>query len=89
MTASTSASTLADHLDCEEVMTMLDECHAKGFMHKVFGNCNDIKREVNRCLYAERLKRASRNREKARENRARIEKLWDEDAAQGQMKSSS
>ncbi|KAK2858403.1 hypothetical protein FQN49_004772 [Arthroderma sp. PD_2] len=78
-----------DNINCEEIMTMLDECHAKGFMHKVFGNCNDIKRDVNRCLYAERLKRASRNREKARENRARIEKIWNEDASLTQTSTSS
>lgn len=57
-------------------MTALDECHARGFLWKATGQCNDVKREVNRCLGAERLERAKRNREKARENRSRIEKIW-------------
>jgi COX assembly protein 2 len=57
-------------------MTALDECHARGFLWKVMGQCNDIKREVNRCLGAERMERAKRNREKARDKRSRIEKIW-------------
>jgi COX assembly protein 2 len=57
-------------------MTALDECHAKGFLWKAVGNCNDIKREVNKCLSAERYDRAKRNREEARSNRRRIEDIW-------------
>lgn len=57
-------------------MTALDECHARGFLHKALGNCNDIKREVNKCLSAERYDRAKRNREEARSNRRRIEDVW-------------
>jgi COX assembly protein 2 len=57
-------------------MTALDECHAKGFMHKVIGSCNDIKRDVNKCLSAERYDRAKRNRDEARSNRRRVEELW-------------
>jgi COX assembly protein 2 len=60
-------------------MKLLDECHARGFLHKALGGCNEIKREVNRCLSAERYERARKNREKARENRARIERIWRED----------
>lgn len=60
-------------------MTMLDECHAQGFLWKALGQCNDIKREVNKCLGAERYERARRNREKARENRKRIEQIWAEE----------
>lgn len=60
-------------------MTALDECHARGFIYKAFGNCNDIKREVNRCLAAERYARAKRNRDQARDKRSRIEKIWAEE----------
>ena len=59
-------------------MNLLDECHARGFLHKALGGCNEIKRDVNRCLGAERYERARKNREKARENRARIERIWKE-----------
>ncbi|KAK1143376.1 hypothetical protein N8T08_006704 [Aspergillus melleus] len=69
--------------NCEEIMTALDECHARGFLHKALGNCNDIKRDVNKCLSQERYARAKRNRDQARENRKRIEKIWaDEKAAE-------
>ncbi|OQE12953.1 hypothetical protein PENFLA_c058G07390 [Penicillium flavigenum] len=62
--------------NCEEIMTALDECHAKGFLHKALGNCNDIKVDVNKCLSAERYQRAKRNRDEARSNRRRIEEIW-------------
>ncbi|KAE8150298.1 UPF0287-domain-containing protein [Aspergillus avenaceus] len=67
--------------NCEEIMTALDECHAKGFLHKALGNCNDIKRDVNKCLSAERYARAKRNRDAAKENRKRIEKIWADEKA--------
>ena len=63
---------------CEEVMALLDECHAQGFMHKVFGGCNDAKTAVNKCLRAERLERTARNREIAKEKRKKIEQIWKE-----------
>ncbi|KAL2821731.1 cytochrome c oxidase biogenesis protein Cmc1 like-domain-containing protein [Aspergillus cavernicola] len=65
--------------NCEAIMTALDECHARGFLHKALGNCNDIKRDVNRCLAGERFERAKRNRDDAREKRRRIEKIWAEE----------
>lgn len=65
--------------DCEEIMNALDECHSRGFLWKAMGQCNDIKRDVNRCLGAERAKRAKQNRDQAMERRARVEKLWAEE----------
>lgn len=62
-------------------MNALDECHARGFLWKAVGNCNDIKREVNKCLSAERWARAKQNRDKARENRSRVEKVWADERA--------
>lgn len=60
-------------------MTALDECHARGFLYKALGNCNDIKRDVNRCLASERYERAKRNRDQARDNRKRIERIWQQE----------
>ncbi|KAJ9302347.1 hypothetical protein DTO271G3_1213 [Paecilomyces variotii] len=68
-----------ENANCEEIMTMLDECHARGFLWKALGNCSDIKVQVNKCLGAERYQRAKRNRDKARENRKRIEQIWAEE----------
>ena len=60
-------------------MTLLDECHARGFMHKALGGCNDVKRAVNVCLGEARSERSRLNREMARDNREKIEKLWVEE----------
>ncbi|KAK2738508.1 hypothetical protein FQN57_007023 [Myotisia sp. PD_48] len=68
------------NINCEEIMTALDDCHARGFLYKSIGGCNEIKREVNRCLGAERAKRAKQNRDEARANRKRIEQIWKDDA---------
>lgn len=62
-------------------MNALDECHARGFLYKVMGNCNETKRQVNKCLAAERYARAKRNREDAKENRKRIEQIWAKERA--------
>jgi len=57
-------------------MRALDECHARGFLYKVFGNCSKAKHEVNMCLRAERLKRTAANRKVAGEKRQKIEEAW-------------
>jgi COX assembly mitochondrial protein 2 len=57
-------------------MNALDECHARGFLYKALGGCNDIKREVNKCLSGERTKKSSRNRETGLQRRQRIEAVW-------------
>ena len=59
-------------------MLLLEECHDAGFLHKFTGGCNDIKREVNKCLRGERVERQARNREKARQKRAEIKAIWDD-----------
>ncbi|CAI7670214.1 unnamed protein product [Penicillium bialowiezense] len=64
------------NVNCEEIMTALDECHAQGFLIKALGACNDIKRDVNKCLSGERFDRAKRNRDEARAKRQRIEAIW-------------
>jgi COX assembly protein 2 len=51
---------------CEEVMAILDECHARGFMWKAMGMCNTAKTDVNKCLRAQRLERTKANREAAK-----------------------
>lgn len=58
-------------------MNALDECHARGFLYKAIGGCNDIKNEVNKCLAGERAKKSGKNRETALQRRHRIEAVWD------------
>ncbi|PNY24747.1 COX assembly mitochondrial protein 1 [Tolypocladium capitatum] len=57
---------------CEEIIAVLEECHARGFMHKVAGGCNGVKDKVNRCLREERTKMQAENRATAKAKRDRI-----------------
>ncbi|KAI9650247.1 hypothetical protein NHQ30_000260 [Ciborinia camelliae] len=63
---------------CEEVMAALDECHARGFLWKCMGMCNDKKTAVNKCLRAQRLARTAANREAAKVKNERIKAKWAE-----------
>lgn len=57
-------------------MAILDECHARGFMWKAMGMCNEAKTNVNKCLRAQRLLRTAKNREAAKIKREKTEALW-------------
>ncbi len=59
-------------------MALLDECHARGFLYKAVGGCNEAKRNVNMCLRAERLERTKRNRELAKAERQKVVERWRE-----------
>ncbi|RDW85045.1 hypothetical protein BP6252_02635 [Coleophoma cylindrospora] len=67
-----------DNTACEEVMNILDECHARGFMWKAVGMCNDAKTQVNLCLRAQRLQRTAANREAAKGKRQELKQKWAE-----------
>lgn len=59
-------------------MNILDECHARGFLWKSMGMCNDAKTQVNKCLRAQRLERTKANREAAKVKREEIKAKWAE-----------
>ncbi|KAK2626744.1 hypothetical protein QTJ16_003919 [Diplocarpon rosae] len=67
-----------DNTACEEVMTALDECHARGFLWASMGMCNDAKTKVNKCLRAQRLERTKANREKTKAKNQEIRAKWAE-----------
>lgn len=69
---------LGDAVACEEIIAALDECHARGFLIKATGGCNDIKREVTKCLRADRIERTRKNREAAMINRKQTKELFQE-----------
>lgn len=48
-----SATDMQCGTDCGELIKALEDCHAKGYMNKVLGNCNGIKHELNMCLREE------------------------------------
>lgn len=59
-------------------MQILDECHARGFLYKSVGMCNDAKTDVNKCLRAQRLERTKANREAAKIKREKTKELFAE-----------
>lgn len=63
---------------CGELVAILDECHARGFFWKSVGMCNAAKRNVTKCLRAERLERTMKNREAAIGKRVQITEKWAE-----------
>ncbi|KAI2618892.1 cytochrome c oxidase biogenesis protein Cmc1-like protein [Hypoxylon sp. NC1633] len=67
-----------DNTACEDVMTALEECHARGFLWMSMGMCTKAKERVTLCLRAERLKRTAKNREAAKVKREHIKKGWAE-----------
>lgn len=73
-----SPRTLLTHAGCADVVAALDECHARGFLWKVTGNCTDAKYKVNMCLRGLRLEKTRQNREAAKEKREHIKKVWAE-----------
>ncbi|KAK4237148.1 cytochrome c oxidase biogenesis protein Cmc1-like protein [Achaetomium macrosporum] len=67
-----------DNAGCEQVMQALEECHAKGFMWKAAGMCNDAKEQLAACLRAERAKNQDSNRNGVQDKQARIRQRWKE-----------
>ncbi|KAL3859004.1 hypothetical protein ACJMK2_009272 [Sinanodonta woodiana] len=56
---------LAEHLhteECNVVIRALIACHKQPFYKKMFGICNDLDREVNRCTKKERLAKRAANK---------------------------
>ncbi|KAK3335580.1 cytochrome c oxidase biogenesis protein Cmc1 like-domain-containing protein [Cercophora scortea] len=67
-----------DNTECEAVMIALEECHAKGFMWKAAGMCNDAKQALNTCLKAERTKHQSANRNGVVSKKDLVRQKWKE-----------
>ena len=61
---------------CEEVMTLLEECHDQGYLFTLIGGCNEAKTKVNKCLRAARLEITAENRERAKERRQKTLEIW-------------
>lgn len=59
-------------------MAAFEECHAKGFLWKSMGMCNEVKRALSQCLRAERMKRVSANRGTAQDKNARVRAMWND-----------
>lgn len=59
-------------------MYALEECAAKGFVHRMFGGCNEAKANLNKCLRKARLQRQKENYEMARQKNEVVKKMWAE-----------
>ncbi|EDU50866.1 Cmc1 domain containing protein [Pyrenophora tritici-repentis] len=64
--------------NCAEVVAALEQCHERGFLWKLTGNCTDAKHQVNMCLRGLRLERTRQNREEAKIKREKIKRVWQE-----------
>lgn len=69
---------LAPDAGCEAVMVALEECHAKGFLWKSMGQCNDAKEELTACLRLERWRHQSNNRNGVVDKKKSIRQGWKE-----------
>ncbi|KAI2635355.1 UPF0287-domain-containing protein [Xylaria nigripes] len=65
-----------DNAACEDIMTALEECHARGFLWKSIGMCSETKDKLTLCLRAERIKRTTLNRQAAKVKREKVKKAW-------------
>ncbi|KAK3341661.1 cytochrome c oxidase biogenesis protein Cmc1-like protein [Lasiosphaeria hispida] len=67
-----------DNVACEDVMNALEECHARGFMWKAIGMCNNAKKDLVHCLRQERVKSQSFNRNNVQDKKDAIRQKWKE-----------
>ncbi|KAK4168537.1 cytochrome c oxidase biogenesis protein Cmc1-like protein [Cladorrhinum sp. PSN259] len=67
-----------DNLACEDLMVALEECHAKGFVWKSMGMCNDQKELLAACLKTERYKMQATNRNGVADKKDKIRQKWKE-----------
>lgn len=58
-------------------MAALEECHAKGFVWKAAGMCNDTKKALIKCLREERSRSQDSNRNDD-DKRSKVRQKWKE-----------
>ncbi|XP_058813172.1 COX assembly mitochondrial protein 2 homolog [Topomyia yanbarensis] len=69
-------SDLSPHLhtpECNELISLLKQCHAERKFARFVGVCNRFDQDVVNCLRSERIERSRQNREKARKEQLRVQ----------------
>ncbi|OAV85683.1 hypothetical protein, variant 1 [Puccinia triticina 1-1 BBBD Race 1] len=61
---------------CGPIIEALHQCHQSGFWTYYTGGCNDIRRQLDKCLHAERMARSSAHVKEGRKKRQELEKVW-------------
>lgn len=73
---------LAPHLhgaECRKIIELLNQCHSDHPLGKFAGVCNDLKRQLNKCLQKEYVERRQKNYESAQKRKQAFQKLYKED----------
>ncbi|CAH7672765.1 hypothetical protein BY996DRAFT_6432329 [Phakopsora pachyrhizi] len=61
---------------CGKFIEALEACHNSGLWNYYTGGCNDVRRQLDKCLHDERMKRSSDHVKEGRRRRKELERVW-------------